>query len=88
MGLLKNLLYLIPVRVGRQREPDEASLIGRIATNRRSPNSGLLLLGDVMENVKDEWVGLTRRTPPGSAVLRDEDNNYRGNISLLDRFRR
>lgn len=88
MGILKELAYLIPVRIGRRREPDTSSLSGRLTVNRRDTQSGLLVLGDVLENIRDEWVATTRRIPPESAILRDEDNHYRGNASFTKRIRR
>ncbi len=88
MGIIKALAYLIPVRFGGRREPDMSSLPGRLMTNRRDMQSGLVVLGDIVENIRDEWVATTRRIPPESAILRDDENRFRGSASSVKGSRR
>ncbi len=87
MGFLKSLAYLLPIRMGRRRDADFTSLSSRIICNRRDPNSGVVLLGDALENTRDEFFGLIRRAPNSAIVLRDEHNHIRGSASPLDRRR-
>jgi hypothetical protein len=85
MGFIRQLTYLLPIRLGGRRSIDTRSLGSRIYSNRRDPESGTVFLGDVVENARDEWFGLTRRVPGASHILRDESNQVRGSASQMDR---
>lgn len=79
MGLLRTLLYLVPVRLGSRRDDD--GMRGGLLTNRRDHGSGLVLLGDVVENTRDAWMRFSRRIPDDSALARDDENRFRGSLS-------
>lgn len=77
MSLLRTLLYLVPVRLGGRRGPNPNAIL----SNRRAPESGVVLLGDVVENVKDRFWRFTRRVPRDALLLRDRKEGYQGNIT-------
>ena len=79
--LIRSILYIIPIRFGRRRQVDPNTFLGRYYVNRRDPESGFVLLGDLVENFKDGWWGLTRRVSRNGVVLRDSRDRYAGNAS-------
>lgn len=81
MRLFKLLLYLVPIRFGRRRHYDPQRIGNRVLSNRWDPESGVVLLGDLVENAKDEWHVFSRRAPRSSLVLRDENNRIQGSAS-------
>lgn len=52
-----------------------------------TPGSGVVLLGDVVENTRDAWVCLTSRIPPEAALLRDDNNQFQGSLGKDGRRR-
>lgn len=74
--MIRQLLNIIPVRLGRRRQEGQ---IGKYYVNRRDPLSGIVLLGDVFENVKDRWWLFSRRIPDDAIVLRNSLDRYEGN---------
>ncbi len=83
MRLFKSLLYLMPIRLGSARQIDPNRLGERIYSNRRNPDSGVVFLGDAIENTKDELFALTRRTPTDGYLLRDSDGTTTAQIARV-----
>ena len=65
LWLLVLALYLVPVRLGPRRIPR-----GRWRVNRRDPESGVVLMGDVIENMRDSAVRFFRRAPDNAMLVR------------------
>lgn len=83
MGFFKSLLYLVPIRLGCERQIDPDHLGDRIYSNRRNPNSGVVFIGDAIENTKDELFALTRRTPADGYLIRDSDGTTTTQIARV-----
>ena len=64
---------------GRRRKP---SLLRRIFTNRRDPNSSWIFLGDVIANVREELQCFFFRVPRGSRLLWDRNGRIRGHATI------
>ena len=52
----------------RRRRRKPPSLLRRIFTNRRDPNSSWVFLADIIGNVKEEWHCFVNRVPRGSRL--------------------
>ena len=59
----------------RRRKP---SLLKRIFTNRRDPNSSWIFLADVIANIREELHCFLFRVPRGSRLLWDRNGRIRG----------
>jgi len=59
------ILYLIPVRLGKRRMTQ-----GRWLVNRRDRESGVVLMGDLIENVRDSAIRFFRRAPDNAMLVR------------------
>lgn len=75
--MLRQLINIIPIRVGGRRQEDQ---VGKYYVNRRDPGSGIVLLGDLLENVKESWWGFSRRIPQDAVLMRDRHDDYNGNV--------
>lgn len=61
----------------RSRRP-KPSLLKRIFTNRRNPNSSWIFLADVIANVREELYSFVGRVPRGSRLFWDRNGHIRG----------
>ena len=63
----------------RRRKP---SLLQRVFTNRRDPNSSWIFLNDVITNVREELHCFFNRVPRGSRLLWDRNGRIRGHATI------
>jgi hypothetical protein len=66
-------------RGGRHPKP---SLLRRIFTNRRDPNSSWVFLADVIDNIREEIHCFLYRVPRGSRLLWDRNGRIRGHATI------
>ena len=59
------ILYLIPVRFGKRRATQGCWLV-----NRRDRESGVVLMGDLIENIRDSAIRFFRRAPDNAMLVR------------------